>query len=464
MTGVPTSVFVVSDLHLGGGEGFRMCSQAGQTRLAELFGWIAGLASDQRRIELVIAGDIVDFLAEENKGGGWSSFTGDEDAALRKLEQIVKDTKPVWEKLAACVAAKCRVTLMLGNHDIELSLPRVRARLLEKLGPGYVEFLYDNQAYTRGQLLVEHGNRYEGWNLVDHDDLRAARSRLSRGLPAGDFNTQPGSDLVVKVMNKVKARYSWIDLLKPETSAVIPILVALAPGLWKSVAAGIEAKARQFWREHQFADDGMPREKQYVSEQKPGAPVPEPAPFPDEDIFQWVNQTLAAPENQYVSGELDALKEDVLFAAMRTWAEKDGRSFEVEREHDTYQRAAATLARNGYRVIVFGHTHHAKRVALADPSYALYLNTGTWADLMRIPEDALVGDKTEARAAFGLFFDDLKHNRIADCRRLLPTFARIDFDAADAIVRSDVLFFDGPDQVTPVTTDGIMARLGMPKT
>lgn len=441
-----TSVFVISDLHLGGADGFQMCSAQGQARLAQFFAWVASQGGKGRRIELVIAGDIVDFLAEEDQTGGtWSAFTPDETAALRKLERILRAAQPVWDGLAACVASKCVVTLMLGNHDIELSLPRVRHRLLEQLGPGAVEFLYDNQAYTRGGLLIEHGNRYEGWNVVDHDALRRVRSQLSRGEVPDDFPVQPGSNLVVKVMNKLKQEYAWVDLLKPETSGVVPMLAALNAGLWRKAAPAILAGLGAAWREKQFGRDGMPTKDSYVSGEA-------------SQIDEWV-RTNIGDETTQIAGE-SSFETEAAFAALRAWGEKDGRSFWVEREDKRYLEAAGTLAQRGFEVVIFGHTHHVKRVALPNPSYATYLNTGTWADLIAVPPEVFDGDEMVARAKFGTFFTALKNNDIATIRRLLPTFARIDFDAKDAIVAKNVYFFDGPDNTPAVTTDAILHRVG----
>lgn len=454
-----TSVFVVSDLHLGGAEGFQMCSHEGQQRLASFCEWVAAQVGQTRAIELVLAGDIVDFLSIEDKGGGaWSAFTADETEAVRKLDAIFASTDAVWQKLAACVQRGCTVTLMLGNHDVELSLPRVRRRFLQRLGPGTVDFIYDNQAYTRGQLLVEHGNRYEGWNVVDHDALRRLRSQVSRGVPVEDFPVQPGSLLVSRIMNKLKERYSWVDLIKPETSGVVPLLVALDAGLWRSFGRGIMEGARAAWRDRQFGRDGMPTDDRFISERTaPTAAAAEASKFPDEDIEQWLTANLADDTSQV--GAVDALKEDVLFAAMRKWHEKDGRTFWVEREDQRYLNAAATLARRGYQVVVFGHTHHVKRVALADPSYATYFNTGTWADLIRIPPDTLDGEEAAARASFSRFFDDVRNNRVEALRRLIPTFARIDFDTRDGITSSDLFFFDAPEKTPRVDTAGVLARL-----
>ena len=56
-----TRVFVISDLHLGGEEGFQMCSEKGRQRLEEFLRWVGTQRADSRATRLVIAGDIVDF-------------------------------------------------------------------------------------------------------------------------------------------------------------------------------------------------------------------------------------------------------------------------------------------------------------------------------------------------------------------------------------------------------------------
>ena len=454
-----TSIFVVSDLHLGGAEGFRMCEAKGRARLAELFRWIRDQATDSLRPHIVIAGDIVDFLAEEP----YVAFTDKEDEAVRKLDRILEASDEIWSALELA-AVRCSITLMLGNHDVELSLPKPRRRLLERIGRP-VEFLYDNEAFTHGALLIEHGNRYEGWNVVDHDALRKARSLLSRGEPGAAFPTQPGSELVVRVMNRIKRAYPWVDLLKPETASVIPILSALGVSPWAVAAQATKAAAAAAWRQSQFAADGTPTSSRFIAETPEPRDSPQPVTHPLDDledvfaVFDRVPETALAErgDGRMVAEGAMNIREELLFRGLRRWGEKDNRSFKVEEENKIYRVAAEKLvAQGGYKVVVFGHTHHAKRIALKNGG--LYLNTGTWADVMRIPEEVFSAEEPVARSAFGDFMTALKTD-VSDLRRLIPTFAKIDFDAAGELTAADVLFFDQGGTTTPISTQEIMRRL-----
>jgi UDP-2,3-diacylglucosamine pyrophosphatase LpxH len=461
-----TSVFVVSDLHLGGAEGFRMCEAEGRRRLAELFRWILDQASSSLHPHIVIAGDIVDFLAEKP----YSAFTGNEDDALLKLESILQGSDEIWTALAEA-AARCSITLMLGNHDVELSLPKPRRRLVERIGRP-VEFLYDNEAFTCGALIVEHGNRYEGWNVVDHDALRRARSRLSRGESGAAFPTQPGSELVINVMNRIKQQYPWVDLLKPETAAVVPILAALGVSPWQVATQATKAAAAAAWRQTQFAPDGKPSAPSFISAEAPEAVSEGVAvQHPLDDLkhvfatFEGLQETapVGGADERMVGAGAVTIKEELLFRGLRRWGERDNRSFQIDRENRIYLRAAEGLTTRGYKVVVFGHTHHAKRIDLAGGGR--YLNTGTWADLMRIPEAVFTADEPVAREAFGGFMTALKTGA-SDLRRLIPTFARIDFDEGGAVMAdrpgaraADVWLFDKSGEAISISTEEILGRL-----
>ena len=242
-------VYVISDLHLGGApgarasdRGFRICTQGDA-----LAGFIEALAAQPTgpgapRTELVINGDFVDFLAEEDEPVAWTPLKEDPERARRLFERIVERNRPVFRALARLVERGHTLTVLIGNHDIELAFPAVRQALAAALGLGAgapLRFLHDGEAYAVGDALIEHGNRYDGFNAVDFDALRRVRSIQSRGLPVPAdrrLPPPPGSQLVAEVMNPLKQHYPFIDLLKPEAEAAVPLLLALAPGARRHIA------------------------------------------------------------------------------------------------------------------------------------------------------------------------------------------------------------------------------------
>lgn len=179
----------------------------------------------------MLNGDIADFLAEEP----FETFTQSRDIAKTKFERIIKNTSEIWDALRNFIASGGMLTLLLGNHDLELSLPENRQLLMNRLGPGCIDFLYDNQAVTFGPVLIEHGNSYDSWNTVKHDVLRHVRSAFSRNKTPHSFPNVPGSALVANVINDIKKQYGFIDLLKPETAAMLPLLVVLEPSVMKEL-------------------------------------------------------------------------------------------------------------------------------------------------------------------------------------------------------------------------------------
>jgi hypothetical protein len=127
------TVYVVSDLHLGGEpeegrRGFRIC-----THENELATFIRSLGGRQDHpSELVLNGDTFDFLAEKasDEQPFWADFRGTEQAGLNCLNTIAEDRCPgVIQALRADLEQGHRLVILPGNHDIELSLPAVRRRL-----------------------------------------------------------------------------------------------------------------------------------------------------------------------------------------------------------------------------------------------------------------------------------------------------------------------------------------------
>ncbi len=462
-------VYVISDLHIGGryaegddpnNRGFRI-----NTHVEVLAKFVRGLA-DKRiagvDVELIINGDFFDFLAEEDgtEDGGFEPFVEDARRAIQLFHRIVERDRVLFDALRAFTASGARLTLLLGNHDVELALPHVRRELLKLLGveePSRITFIHDGEAYAVGDALIEHGNRYDGFNVIDHDALRRTRSLQSRGQAVIDHPLvpPPGSRLVASIMNRIKKFYPFVDLLKPETEAVVPLLLALEPGYRSNILEILKLN-------HQATDHApiAPARPRYSGDlaatgEAPGygdaavggregdevdallravMPPEEAARFAASFPLASASGDLAGSTDLrtawglarlLVGNASDALEKRLpaLLDALR--AVQSDRSF--DRTYETkkpYLEAARELATHGFRFIVFGHTHLAKRVDLGEGR--AYLNSGTWADLLRVPQSIVTPGNPQAMAELRDFVADLAARRFGAWIEFQPTYVRLD--------------------------------------
>jgi UDP-2,3-diacylglucosamine pyrophosphatase LpxH len=462
-------LFIISDLHLGGayGEtegarGFRL-----NTHAAELTAFLLEVrdraTTTGRRAELVINGDFVDFLAESGAGGGdWRAFVADQDEAVARLDAIQARDAQVFDALASLLESNVAVTLLLGNHDLELSLPAVRSRLCEHLRVTRSSpfcFLFDGEALTVGDTLIEHGNRYDGYNVVDFDRLRRFRSEASRRLPTSPdafFEPPAGSRLVAEVMNPIKVDYGFIDLLKPETEAALPLLIALEPSYATDIAVierisqlrddatrrspvaparprqagNIGARSTDAGGEPESLHDVLARRVGKRSADRLLALADEATQSSRRQQQQIgsgaVCRALSFIRMAYFTGDWED-RVDLLLDAFQQIQSATLLDWSTESEV-SYREAAEELALGGFRHVVFGHTHAPKVVDL--PDGARYLNTGSWADRLRLPDALYSEDRERARHVLREFATAMKHGRLQPYVEFVPTFALIRHDDA----------------------------------
>ncbi len=235
-------LYVISDLHLGGPPGFQIFNSG-----AELERLINHLRArpEESRVALLINGDFVDFLAER------PSMHFDPAGAVEKLDRIAtKDPafKPIFDALKTFAATENRSLIInLGNHDLELALPWVRDHLMSILSKnneaarGRITLAFDGAGYLcrvgKSRVLCVHGNEVDTWNVADYETIRKFGREVVQGRPVESWIPNAGSQLVVDVMNDLKSRYPFVDLLKPEMGAVIPTLIALAPDQRSKISA-----------------------------------------------------------------------------------------------------------------------------------------------------------------------------------------------------------------------------------
>jgi hypothetical protein len=293
---------------------------------------------------------------------------------------------------------------------------------------------------------------------VPHGALRRVRSQLSRRLPVKPaFPVLPGSRLVVDAMNPLKVDYPFIDLLKPEDAGALPVAAALGAGSIEDVW--------EFYRNfrRQNAVD-------YDENQEPADPELIAAP-PDveAELYRLARDIEAGGDASQVSfaGNLLAgaralidekkrqLRRAALFKAFRRTMDIHRDTFDVSKEHANYLAPAQRSAEAGFGVVVYGHTHLAKHIPISHDGKSVYINSGTWADLMRVPDEVWASDATEARRALEAFVDDLETSRLGAWRRSCGTYAQIELE--DRTVLSASLRFGDNDEI--VTTEALTSRL-----
>jgi UDP-2,3-diacylglucosamine pyrophosphatase LpxH len=361
-------------------------------------------------IELVVAGDFLDFLAIPPS----AAFTPDPTAAVAKLRRTMSEPPfdAVFTALGRFLHAGHHLSVLVGNHDVELTFPSVQEALLVRMAaaPGQVAFLDDGCAYRLGGVLIEHGNRYDGANENDWTGLRAFKSAQSRyEKPPEDLVVSAGSKIVHAVVNPLKERYPFIDLLQPQGEVVALLLLAFEPGLiWdvRKLANMLSGRRLQ----GRYAQGQAPGETRHVSATPP-ALGPDPADPELARVFGATYEALRAPVEQVSSGDLasvawagrgDGLRDllarsepiprprlEQIQTCLRRLLVGD-RSDRVDGPTEQYGAAAERLrAGSGGEVdvVVMGHTHLARHIGPAER--ATYINTGTWADVVRVPESAL---------------------------------------------------------------------------
>ena len=241
---------VISDLHLGGQADCQIFDQ-GATLEAFLDFLRQQTGPD---IGLVINGDLVDFLAEPN------AVCFDPRGAPAKLDRIFQEPnfRPVWRGLQKFVQTPhCRLFVNLGNHDMELALPWVADKLLEHLSGGdaaargRIKLAFDGLGFRcrvgGAAVLCVHGNEVDTWNITDYERLRRSGLDVVLGREEDGWVPNAGSAMVVDVMNDVKRRFPFVDLLKPEQEAVVPVLVALDHGVLGKLKRAFRILGRLGW-------------------------------------------------------------------------------------------------------------------------------------------------------------------------------------------------------------------------
>lgn len=414
------AIHVISDIHMGGLPGFQILRET-----ARLANYVLRLAAERPDddVALVLNGDVFDSLAEET-GGGYVAI----EQAQAMVARIMDDAsfKPVWDAFSVFARTPRRtLVFVIGNHDIEIAFPVVQRLILARLAGddlaarARIEFSTTGAGYTclvgGARVYCVHGNEVDAWNYNRYEDLARLGRRLNAGQPfdPADWRPNAGTKMVKEVMNAVKRRYAWIDLLKPETSAAVGALMVIDPGQMKKLGEllGIIGEKQRGGAEidGRLSADGFTTPppgaapaslEQLLGPNLRAAQAERP---PADDMLMAAERGLAAPPGAPPDGTLgtgqllwDRLtgwitgvdKAEALRRALQDWLKGD-KTFDASDRDETCTEVMKTVG-PAVDIVVTGHTHLARAIDLGGGR--LYFNSGTWIRLMRFT-DAMLQDK-----------------------------------------------------------------------
>jgi hypothetical protein len=123
---------------------------------------------------------------------------------------------------AADVSRTRRLTVLRGNHDIEVAFAGVQQRMRTELGsPGPAQLDFPPVCYWDAErgLYVEHGCQYDAWNtFARFEDPFLDRKRTRLEVPFG-------SVIVKTFWNRIEGEFPYVDKIRPMSDSVTAIVV-----------------------------------------------------------------------------------------------------------------------------------------------------------------------------------------------------------------------------------------------
>jgi UDP-2,3-diacylglucosamine pyrophosphatase LpxH len=429
-------VHVISDLHMGGKPGFQILRET--KRLANYIGWV-GRQRPGGGVALVLNGDVIDTLAEDVHG--YVAV----DEAVATVQRIMGDPSfsAVWLALAAFVKLEGRsLVIVIGNHDIEMSFPTVQRFIVSKLAGddlkarARIEFSTTGAGYTctvgNSRIYCTHGNEVDAWNYNRYEDLAKVGRRLNAGrsLDPSEWCPNAGTRMVKEVMNEVKRKFAWIDLLKPETSAAIGTLLVLDPSQTSKITKLLPIVGEKLQGQKQV-DQRLSADGFQQPEQNVAAPLTVDqllGPNLKAGLLNAGSSSLGNADDMLLAAETNFKRPDRHTTAadgtlgtpqliwdwitgvdknearaLKDWLEKD-KTFDMSDQDDTYKQVTAAVG-SAIDFVITGHTHLERAIDMGGGRY--YFNCGTWIRLLQFTETML-----KDTASFNSVYDVLINGRM----------------------------------------------------
>src|SRR5438270_6780848 len=225
-----------------------------------LFGkFISDLSASQESVELVINGDFLDFVqAPPFEGDALEAVSRDEGLllcftekqSLAKLDAIYGVHEAVFRTLRNFLSANSenKITLLPGNHDVDLFWSGVQASLQKKIAAPepsrfqiYLERVYRPAGFPG--VWIEHGHQFDPINsffLGNSESWSANQPPIFL-----DRKGQPrlleclGTRFMIRFLNRLDRDYPYVDNVKPFSLFVRLFAASALVGGYASIRVAI---------------------------------------------------------------------------------------------------------------------------------------------------------------------------------------------------------------------------------
>jgi UDP-2,3-diacylglucosamine pyrophosphatase LpxH len=358
-------VLVVSDLHLGDKGSLE------DFHHDEAFTAFLAAYGKLGNTRLILNGDFIDYLQIQPLG----ALTV--PTAVNKTESAFEQHGPVLRALATFSRTGNRVTVVEGNHDIELLFPKVREAFRSAFHAaggdlGKLEFA-DSVVADYPYFHIEHGHQADRLNRFDYSALLANEKTETLSFPWG-------SRFVHRVFNNVEPEYPFIDKIRPESAAAL-ILYLVDRKLFRTVFIPFMGLETEDWL-------GRLRLASLAQPQA-GAKGPSGEDPLGGFASEWTDMFDSLETLEYygpAAASDAAAKGKVIDSVVSEFIVRLNESAQKRRNSKTAYDAVAAkkcIERTGAQLVVYGHTHHAGRLVLGDGKS--YINSGTWTPLLDLP-------------------------------------------------------------------------------
>jgi UDP-2,3-diacylglucosamine pyrophosphatase LpxH len=382
--------YVISDLHLGGGDADKDLEDFFQDEAFVHF--VDGVRGPDAT--LFINGDFIDFAQiPPYDVPAPRHLLWPEPASLEKLEHACRAHGACFDALAR-FAQVGDVVINVGNHDLDLGWPAVQRRLADLLRDGRVRFELRSSRYHG--VHIEHGHEFTPENALEEPDVWKHAWSVPGQQTIEYLERVWGTDFMLGFYNGLERQYPFADNAKPTAAVAFQglrkgwiggreivrlVLFLKRRGVpWSGLSSALLGDEDTVNKVIDGIDD---REWQTMLEERRREDPAFQAEIigaaaelsPDERAI------LAGPPIRLgIAGELPGQPSATLGV------------FRDSREH---RAARERLAQPGVTHVVFGHTHDIVDGELQGTLF----NPGTWIPALDVSSDAV---KAKVKAAGGL--------------------------------------------------------------